>query len=187
MITVALNGEFTYEELEREIRVLQDQARAERLRLTVIAKAAVAEEINPQYLATLAHETRSLFTKLNRNTLPARAACSHHGVHVQVGNDSLTFGIHTDGKFRVTIYRSANQSYPSEEYVGYTRAQLEAKAQAICDALGCKAEDEWNGNEGSSGISLILTIAPPIALVQATQNMERRNADCDLFNTWLEQ
>lgn len=187
MIRVDINDDFTYQELEAKIRDLEDQVREEKRVLTEAAKLEVAQEINQEYLAILAAETQKLFTKLSRNNFPPNAFCSHHGVSVGVGNDWLTFGVHTTGEFRITIYRGSNASYPNREMIGYTRAQLEAKAQAICDALECKATDEWNGQEGSSGISLIVNIPAPIALVACTENSEREDRDSEAFDRWMEE
>lgn len=151
---------------------------------------------NPEPPEKVAEVVKKLIDNLSREGWPEKGICTHHGVSAVCGHDSIS--VSPNGSMTlVTVYRSTKLvAEGGQMYVGYTGAEHMERADAIADALGTSIRTSWNGEEGHSGISVVLSLPCPVSLKQAVRNYralgrpfrlsKEERAGFDAFREWFE-
>lgn len=111
---------------------------------------------------------------------PEIIMCTHHGVLVE-GHDLEEMEIHITPRGKGTLV----MVYHEHRTQGRTSAQYKQWREDIASDCGT-ITDHWNGSDGSSGVSYVLDLPPPPALVRATERYRRLPID-SVFNMTPEQ
>ncbi len=115
----------------------------------------------------LAERVQSHLRSLDRKNFPKDGICSHLGIWFRWMEFTIRLLVATShgDRLLVTVESDGHRSWP--------RTWHESISKCLSVATGCEIITTWNGEEGSSGVSVVLDRQAPVSLIVGYHNYNR--------------